>query len=340
MALLFMDGFDAYEDKSSWEHDERWGVSSVNFTPTTGRINGKAVYSTGAYEASAMLSADSSATIFVGFAMKILTSPTASRDVLDLYDTDGNLEGRLVINADRTFSYEVGGITVVATSSAGISTGEWHAIGLEVYMHASAGTVKMWIDGVQVANGSALDTLDGTAASIRQFLIRTTSGHTTYWDDLFIGDDSGSDLTAYPGDCHIEMLTPNANGTTNNFTASPAVSNYLNVDDGNPKDDDTTYNYSATATDKELYGFSAITGSLDAVYAVQVQAAVRKEGAGSRTVNLIARSSATESDSAQKGMAVDDYLWVTHHYENDPNGGGNWTQSAVNAAEFGLEIGA
>ena len=31
--------------------------------------------------------------------------------------------------------------------------------------------------------------------------------------------------------------------------------------------------------------------------------------------------------------------WEYGFYENDPNGGGNWSESAVNAAEFGLEIG-
>lgn len=339
MALLFMDGFDAYEDNSSWQHDERWGVET-SYQITTGRINGKCVYGLSTYNANALLAADSSSTFFVGFAVKIVNLPTTARDMFYFYDTDGNLEGILRINASRQLEYEVGGITVVATSSQALSTNEWHSVGLEVFMNGSTGTVKMWFDGVQVANVSGADTLDGTAASIRRFTMSTTSGHYTYYDDLFIGDNSGSDLTAYPGDCHIEMVTPNANGTTNNFTASPAVSNYLNVDDGNPKDDDTTYNYSATATDKELYGFSAITGSLDAIYGVQVQAAVRKEGPGSRTVNMIARSSATESDSGQKGMAVDDYLWLSHFYENDPNGGGDWTESAVNAAEFGLEIGA
>jgi hypothetical protein len=51
----------------------------------------------------------------------------------------------------------------------------------------------------------------------------------------------------------------------------------------------------------------------------------------------VARSSTTEVESADKYLGVD-WRYINHIYENDPNGGGNWTEANVNAAQFGLKI--
>jgi hypothetical protein len=49
------------------------------------------------------------------------------------------------------------------------------------------------------------------------------------------------------------------------------------------------------------------------------------------------RSNVTEVDGPNLNLAVT-YLWFTYLQENDPNGGGAWTVSAVNAMQAGIEL--
>lgn len=340
MALLLMQGFDEYVDSTDLGQDQYWGCdNTANISFVSGRYDGNAMQVTTTRNIWGSFPTSNS-TVYIGFAVQTNILPSSDRDLLDLRDEIGTLQTRIVFNAAGTLSIERGGTVTLGTSTGTLSAGSWNYVVLKVLYHDSAGTLELWINGTKELDLTSQDTLQGSLASASIVDLLGMSGVTVLFDDIYIGDTSGSDMTDQVGEVHIELLTPDANGTTNNFTASPAVSNYLNVDEAaGSSDGDTTYNYSATATDKELYGFSAITNTVDTIHAVQVKARVRKEDAGNRTVNLIARSSATEVDSGQKGMS-DTYTWLSHLYENDPNGGGNWSESAVNAAEFGLEIGA
>ena len=102
---------------------------------------------------------------------------------------------------------------------------------------------------------TGVDTQNGGVAQIDNIELHGASSPDPVFDDIYVLDDAGSDNTDFLGDCRVETIFPDADGNENDFTASPAVSNYLNVDDGGSPDDDTTYNWSATATDRELYAF-------------------------------------------------------------------------------------
>jgi hypothetical protein len=95
--------------------------------------------------------------------------------------------------------------------------------------------------------------------------------------------------------------------------------------------------HSSTATDKDLYGFAALQGNIDTVYAVGVCLRARKQETGERQVRTVARSGTTEVESGDKALGVG-WRYLNHIYENDPNGGGNWSEANVNAAQFGIKI--
>jgi hypothetical protein len=283
------------------------------------------------------LTASSTATWYIGFGVKFSNSPSSDTTLIYTRNTNGGEEIRVYLTVGSKIQVRRVS-TILGTTTNSVNIGTWNHIVVKVFQNNTTGTVEVWLNGTKEIDLTNVDTLNTVASlEIVQFAAVSASVPMAI-DDLYIGDDSGTDMTDQQGDCQIEMLTPNANGTTNNFTASPAVSNYLNVDDGSAPDDDTTYNHSSTATHKELYACSNITGNVDTVHAVQVRAYARKEDAGNRQINLICRNNVTEVDSGQKGLTTT-YGYKSHIYENDPDGGGNWTEADVNAMEVGLEIG-
>lgn len=336
MALLAMNGFEGYGDSDDLDRDDLINTNGV-MAFETGRISGRALtinsFDDDCY---IILKATSGTTWYCGFGVKFNTSPASDSPFMYVSSVVTG-ETRIYVTPAGLIQVRTGS-TLLGTSTSSINPGEWNHIVVKVFMNNSTGTAELWLNGTKEIDVTGVDTVVNTASIAYVQLAAVSASLPMAFDDFYFGDTTGTDMTDQQGDCVIEMLTPNANGTTNNFTASPAVSNYLNVDDGNTPDDDTTYNHSSTATHKELYACSNITGTVDTIHAVQVRAMARKEDAGNRLINLICRNNTTEVDSGQKGLATT-YGIKSHIYENDPDGGGNWTEADVNAMEIGLEIG-
>ena len=64
---------------------------------------------------------------------------------------------------------------------------------------------------------------------------------------------------------------------------------------------------------------------------------VRKEDAGTRQIRIIGRNVATEVESADFTLGLD-WVYRNHIFENNINGGADWTEAAVNTAEFGIDL--
>lgn len=228
-------------------------------------------------------------------------------------------------------------VTLETTSGLGLADQTWHYIELKAKIDNSTGTYEIKVDGQTVMSDTGVDTQGSANNVVNRLEILGNSTQDTQYDDIYFLDVSGSDNTTFLGEVRIETVFPDALGNENDFTASPAVDQHLNVDDGVTPDDDTTYNHSATATDRELYGFAALQGNVGTVFAVNAIMLVRKEEAGFREVRVIARSNVTEVEGSNEALAID-YVYKNHIYENDPNGGIDWTETSVNAAQFGLDL--
>ena len=336
-----MEGFERYTDASDLELDSNVALEeSSAFSFVTGKDSlGRAVRMNGTAPRMAFpIVGGTASTFYLGFAFRVAAYPSSYTNILYAYEPDyTDLCFTLRLNANGTMEYLRTGAISLGTTGA-IAENAWNYLVLKVFIDNTTGTLEFWRNGTKDLDLTGQDTRD-TGTSIGAFRFHAPNGGTWDYDDIYIGDNSGSDMTDQVGEVHIEMVLPNADGNRNNFTrVGGGTNNYEAVDDGTTSDGDTTYLYSSTATNGELFGHAALTGNVDTIYAVNVAARVRKEDAGNRSINLIARSSATESDSGQKGMNTY-YTWQSAFFENDPNGGGAWTESAVNAAEFGLEIG-
>lgn len=341
MAMLVIEGFDQYTTDAEVQRGGWVSSNFGNITPGhTAEIHGstgKAILLTASV---AMIKAGftSSATFTAGIAMYHRNSGPQNAQIFRFIE-GGSTQGELRETSSGELTYRRGTGTVVSTSSgAGLVQGAYQYIEVEVFLHASTGTVKMWVDGVEVANDTGLNTLQTSTAVIDRVDLIGNSTIDQAYDDLYLLDDSGSDNTSQLGPCFVETIVPDADGVTNNFTrVGGGSNNYEAVDDIAPPDDDTTYNHSATATDVEMYGMAALTSAIGTVFAVEASALVRKEDPGFREIQVRARNNVTDVDSPSKGFSVE-YRYIGHIFENDPDGGGNWTETDVNSAQFGIVL--
>jgi hypothetical protein len=341
MALLAMQGFDDFGATSQLASDQYITNSGTNNNSLqTGRIDGQClrIDGSGAYSQNIVLEQTSNDTYYIGFAFRP-EQIVATGLFMRMYN-GSTIHNSLEMGAGGTIVFQRSTTTILGTTSNTFTVGAWNYIEIKCKISNTVGTVEVWINGEKGLDLTSQDTLNGTAAAaITHINLHASSIYYLEYDDIYIGDTSGSDMTDLQDDCHITMITPDADGNRNDFTrVGGGTNNWEAVDDGATPDDDTTYNHSTTATDGELYGCGAMSGSIDSILGVQVRARVRKEDAGHRLINLICRNSTTEVDGDQQGLA-DAYAWKSKIYENDPDGGGAWTETDVNSAEFGLEIG-
>lgn len=348
MALLIMEGFDGYGTPSEVLERKDVGIPSTNslLNPgiygfmQAGRIDGESVEMGYRVGYAFTLPQTSTATTWVGWAIYAPIIPTSTGWIFQAIDEDFAVLWSLYHNGtSHLVEVRRGTTTVLGTSTTPISTTGWNYFAAEVFVNDTTGTVKLWVDGQLQVNLSSQDTKPGTTTTAERFYIGSSAaqGIDMRYDDLIFGDDSGTDLTAHPGDCHIEMILPDADGTTNNWTAVGAGTTNADRVDEQTSDDDTTYVHSSTATDKDLYNFASMTGSGSDYLAVQTHLRARKEGAGFREVNATMRSNVTEVDGGAEALSVD-YQWFVRLEENDPDGGGAWTLSAINAVQAGIEL--
>lgn len=341
MALLFIDGFEQYASQATVSRGG-WAIgSTLAGVPVTGRqgAGSRAVrlaFSSTGYLRRSLLGNYSS--LVFGFAY-YAQATVSSHDALLTYSSDGNEQIILRVVAGGELAVYRGSTLLATSSGANLTADTWHYIEFKFTINNSTGSYAVRLNGNNVLSDSNVDTQNDASLSTVAFF--DLLGHSTsdpWFDDLYVCDDSGAANNDFLGDCVVETLFPDADGATNNFTPDSGTNNYSRVDDGATPDDDTSYVSSSTAADKDLYGFAALqTANITDIYGVQVAVLGRKEDAGNRVVRTVARSNVTETDGPDQYLATD-YQYYFGMYETDPNGGGAWSESSVNAAQFGMKI--
>lgn len=342
MALLLIEGFEQYDAAAEAEMNRGGWYSTTPISPTfftliTGR-HGAGTQGIRLLFNSINLIHNVTASVdfTCGFAYRM---PSAGPDGSAFINfRNGIIDHlQLVVTAAGELRLNRGVTQLDITSGLGLTQNVWYYIEINARIDNTTGDYDVHVDGLQVFTDTSVDTQNGGSAVVDNIELFGDSAIDPDFDDIYFLDATGSDNVGLLGDCRVETVFPDALGNENDFTASPAVDQHLNVDDGLTPDDDTTYNWSATVTDRELYGFAALTGNIGTVFGVDAKMLVRKEDAGFREVRVIARNNITEVESANFTLGVE-YIFKNHIYENDPNGGGNWTEAAVNTAQFGLDL--
>lgn len=233
--------------------------------------------------------------------------------------------------------------TTLQTGTTIMSSATWYYIQAKILI-ANSGTWEVLLNGATELSGSG-DTQQSANAQATVFGLggifsgSSNFGQTMRIDDVYLCDDLGGVNDDYLGDVRVEAIFPNGNGNSSQFDGSDGnqVDNYLLVDENDPgPDDDTTYVQSADVGDKDTYAFGNLASSTGTVYGVQILPYARKTDAGSRSICTVARLSGTETDGPNQALSTTaNYLFDMR--ETKP-GGGSWTISDVNSAEFGQKV--
>ncbi len=276
---------------------------------------------------------DEQDTWLVGFALKrppgglyggnelvsILTA--AGSSIIKLVLTE---EGRVRLNTNVSSYY--------ATRTLRADT--WYYIEFKVYIHNSAGTIDLNINGVSDRSETSQDTLYSTDSTLSQVRIHLNHTADMIIDDIYVADGTAG-VNTFLGPCKVESIRPDADDTVA-WDMSTGGDRYalVNTQDVN----EVTYVEGDTNTESDLYTYdnlSIITGD---VFGVQLNTGGKLTEAGTRQLNDRLLSNVTNSNGATV-LADTTGEMVYRVIEQDPDTAANWVVAGVNAIKAGVVVG-
>lgn len=336
MTILFMDGMDLHGVSANLNRRYALVTSpAVVYSTTSGRYGGggitvddddkyfEAALPTAPQECVASFAVFSGPVSVVSDVLWRIDSSIGSGGIV--FKTSAS---SALITVHRGVSISIGSFTLPSE--------QWNWISIKVKMAVTTGTLDIEVNGVNVLSFVGTTRSSGTDICSNLVLGGDQLQDFTY-DDIIITDLNGSaPFNALLSDRRIDTILPDATGDSADFTASPAVDNYLNVDESAP-DDDTTYVEASVSTDKDLYNMASMGFSPDSIDAVNVVALGRSVDAGGAQVELKVKSGTTEGTGSGQPL-MSDYGIIDEQFETNPDTAAAWTESEVNAMQAGMAL--
>ena len=330
MACLLLESFDTY---ATGNYTGKWQSMAGTIT-ANGRNGTNCLEHTTA--SNAIFTISNKQTLTVGWALKV-DALTNGYDLLECRD-GSTIQLALITDASNQIIVRRG-TTTLSNTGYNIPTNTWVYIEFQFTIHNSTGSWELRVNGVLVDSQSGIDTQQSGNAYVTNIhwdMFRIGAA-THYIDDIYIFDDTGSFCNDFVGDVYVEAIFPSADGYTNAWVAVPgAGSNYEEVDDTDP-DGDTTFVATSGVGFIDSYEFDNLVSTSGSIYTVQVNLWARKDDAGSRTLNAIARPTTVTYSGAEPISLGNTYQYSLHHFDSNPETAGNWTISQINSAEFGIK---
>jgi hypothetical protein len=333
MALLMIESFDHFTH--SQEGERGWlGGWSIVIGSAYARFGGQGMVVSGNdYKRYKDIGVNKT-TLYFGIAFKKDGSGTptyhASWPLFMFKDESDVIQVKFHVNPNFGISvYDGSSALLGSTSDFIIPEQKWIYLETKVTISATVGVVEVRVNGVEVINETGLDTKNGSDYMRYISLGCVYSNFNSHWDDIYIDD------AQFHGDCRIRTFMPDSISSTNNdFTAS--AGNKDECVDEAQSNDDTDYIVSDTLNHKQTFGIT--TGALGTVIAIQLNNHCRIDEAGTRKIKPVIRSNSTNYQGTETEDITADYLFESEIFETDPDDSNPWTQTKLEAAEFGLEI--
>lgn len=341
MSLLFMDGFDHY---ATADAGKKWSsvAGSFSISAGAGRRGTSALNITAGNQSVRAIFAAGVATLIVGFAWKPANVVGGNPEVMCLADGLGGVTHiSLVFNASNKLEIRRGAYsgTLLATSTTVFSIGAYYYLELKVTVSDTVGIAVLRVNGTTDINLSGADTRNGGNATVDTVVFGANFGSafsSCFFDDIYICDTAGSaPNNDFLGDCRIDTLFPNADGSNQAFTPSTPGTHYTLVDEPTPNT--TDYVESNVVASKDTYGFQDLTTITGTIYGVQVNTAALKDDAGARSLANTVKSSASNADGVSRALGTSQ-IYYMDVFPTDPATTAAWTEAGVNAAEFGVKV--
>lgn len=229
-----------------------------------------------------------------------------------------------------TLQVRRGGTTVLGTSTLTLITNQWYFIEIKATIDPTAGSVQVFVDGVNFINVSGVNTRNSANSYCNYCRIQGLATESTLFDDVYIHTDT------LLGDSRVIFQAPNADDASfKTWTPSTGTSHVAMIHDSST-DDDSTYNKSNNPGNIDLYSFAPFTPT-GYIAALKHTYIARKDDAGPRTIADVIRSAGNNYIGASQALAIS-YIPYPIIFETDPATGLPWTTAGVNAAELGVKV--
>lgn len=336
MALIFIDGFDHYVESGSQILDKGYSEigSGTYYSFTTGRFGyGQCFISS---DNNGLVTKDigvNKSTIYMGMAVRKQEAGTpqvhTGYPLLLFLDESSVVQVSVLVNSAFGINAYRNATLLGSSADAVFRDLYWQYLEVKCTISDTVGEVTVRINETQVLNLTSQDTKNGSDY-IRKIRFRSINYDiTTYFDDFYIDDSQ------FHGDCRIKTFVPDSISSTNNdFTAS--AGNKDECVDEVLSNEDTDYISSDTLNHKQTFGIT--TGALATVKAIQLNNHCRVDAGGNRKIKPVIRSNSVNYQGTETDAIPESYKFESEIWELDPDDSGAWTQTKLEAAEFGLEI--
>lgn len=348
MSLVFIDGFDTY-------------TSNGNLDPASGAtmFKGSGWANTSGFFCGAMSDTASGVGwalqtgVFAGariafnpvsditYGIRFRTDVIISRQLLYFSGDDyfGGITTQIALTASPSgvFGLEFNGSTRINTPVNTFFPDTWHYIELRMKCSgATDGYVELRVDGQTVATYSGITTPSFSSINLLDFVATGPGAPNCYWDDMYIVSNDGVGVSGFQGDCVVQPIFPNADAGPNSMSQfGGGVGHFTTVSEV-VADDDSSYVYSNTSGQKEMFNLSDIPGDIIDILAIQIDARAKKDSAGIAQfkIDLTSGSNSVQSAPKTPGASYQRFSYIVEH---DPSGA-PWTRTLLQNASVGVEI--
>lgn len=221
------------------------------------------------------------------------------------------------------------GATLVGSYSTGVMAAGWNWVEVKAYIHPSAGSYEIKVNGTSMVSGSGVNTGTGAASGFALYFQNQATAHC----DAFVADASGGTYTDFLGPQMVVPRYPNGAGNYSGWTPNFG-NNTANVN-GSVPDGDNSFNYASSANTKDSFTGTVLPGT-GSVNGIQHNILARTDGS-SHTIRPLMRISGSDyTGTSQNVPATYGYLTEVTHLS--PATSSAWTYSEVNGMEQGYEL--
>lgn len=306
--------------------------------------------------------------VVVGFAFKLdagagaVTIPLLSLvsalggQVMGLYIT---AIGYIALMGGHGVSHD--GITpplVTTSSTYPIAAGEWAWIEAELFVEddGTGAICKVWVNGnlvMDYAAGGEFPNADSGSSPMVWTWTDVVLGtcvdgqNNDFWqmrgpwaiDDFYMILKDATSPNARLGDARVDTIYPTSetSGQNTGYARTGGADIAAAIGQGS-NDGDTSYYEADAVDDKVLFDSTGtMSGNPTTIHGVGVAHISRKTLADDRLVRPLIRQSTTNYEGDASALASS-YSQHRHVWVTQPNGGGAWTKTTVEAAAFGVTI--
>ena len=224
--------------------------------------------------------------------------------------------------------------TLLGTATGTYANYTWHYLEVRVKVGSSTGEVELKVNGTQVMNISNVNTATGSLTSYASLTFSPQV--TTYYDDLYVCDKTGSTNNNFLGPASVYTLMPTGSGSSTNLTAVGAGSNWQAVSE--IAADTSTYVETSTTGNKDYYEYQDLPAGVTSVFGVATRTKCTTPDNGGRKVKINMKDGVNIISSALRNLTMGSWLYDFFLSETAPDGSA-WTKAAVDSTEAGVEAG-